>query len=242
MLEDESRPYGSRVKSLLDVASDNDGYGAAVVESNPESNPREYSTCNHLLHCTKAPLSILNCGFGLTLVLSALVVDDSTTLESPPNNETQSPGTESPRPITPTTASSLSAAPSPSLASPFIQDQPTPGSHTEHVGDVVSSTGSSRNQGTPNYCAECEALFKSTDSYRRHMITSKAHLTLGYQCRCKRLFGRRSGFRDHIENPNKRCNVFVPYVCLCGYKVKNSRRGSIRLILQHIKTCRSKHR
>ncbi|UKZ72029.1 uncharacterized protein TrAtP1_012967 [Trichoderma atroviride] len=65
LLEDESRPYGSRFKRSLDVASDNDGCGAAVEESNPESNP-------------------------------PLVVRDSTTPVSPPNNRTQDSATENP--------------------------------------------------------------------------------------------------------------------------------------------------
>ncbi|KAK1242782.1 hypothetical protein MKX08_005594 [Trichoderma sp. CBMAI-0020] len=42
LLEDESRPYGFRVRSLLDVALDNDGYGVAVEEYNPESTPFAY--------------------------------------------------------------------------------------------------------------------------------------------------------------------------------------------------------
>lgn len=42
VLKDKPRPDGSRAESLLDVVLDDDGRGAAVKKSNPESNPREY--------------------------------------------------------------------------------------------------------------------------------------------------------------------------------------------------------
>lgn len=226
---------------MLNVALD-DKCGEAVEESNPESNPRECFTCSHLLLCTKATLSFLCGGFGLTTVLPALVIDDAPTPESPPINRIQSPVTETLGPKSSTTASSLSPAPSSRSASPFIQDKPTTGPRTEHVSDIVGSTGSPRNQSTGHYCAECKVQFKTRSGYQQHMATSNAHATSGFRCRCKRLFGRKSELRNHIISENRTCRILAPYVCLCGYKVKNNCQDPSDLIMQHINTCQHTHR
>ncbi|KAL7900653.1 hypothetical protein HDV63DRAFT_288075 [Trichoderma sp. SZMC 28014] len=149
LLEDEFRPYGSRAKSSLDVASDNNERGAAVEESNPESNP-------------------------------PLVVDDSPAAQSPPNNGTQSPVTETPRPKSPATASTLSLAAASSSASPFLRDEPTRGSRTEDVSDTVGGTASLPDEPKPAYCEACRKEFLSENGLRLHLKRSYAHKVIEY--------------------------------------------------------------
>lgn len=206
---------------------------------------------SHLLLYNKAPLSFSYSGFGLTPVLPALVVDDSPTAQSPPNHgiqplvietqrpviETQSPAIETPRPINPTIASFLSLVEVSSSASPFLRDEPTPSSRTEVISDVVSATGSPRDERKRYYCEPCEKEFQTAGGYYLHMRHAKTHQTFGYQCCCKYWTHRKDTFRRHINRVFK-CNGLEPFVCLCGYQVNSTRPGSMDLIWEHIEACR----
>lgn len=213
--------------------------GVARQSKNPTQRAIRVSTSSHLLLCTKAPLSFLKGGFGLTPVLPAFVIHDLPTPESPLNNRTQSPVTDAPLPKTATTTSSLS------LAWPLIQDQSEPGSHSEHINNVVESTGFSQHQGTQYHCAECQTDFKFEKSLQRHIKTADAHRSLAFelQCCCQSLFGRKDNFRKHVKLKHiklKVCKPLVPFLCSCGYQVESSHRDSGRLILDHTKACRRK--
>lgn len=163
----------------------------------------------------------------------------STTSDSPPVETISSPTVDTllPTPITENSVSPPSSTQEPEPDQSVVFPCDYCDGHFVGVDQYISHIESSH----PEYrycCKKCNYRFVLRRNFRRHLQTTKAHMSSSFRCRCERVYSRKDHFRNHLQS-KKPCEGDEPYLCSCKLSMESKGPDSADMIKQHIKGCGS---